>query len=115
RPSKCDDAPGLAANPLRQAQGAGRTRHRSRRPRAPAPRPPGVLEGDLLVNPSQFRELTYKLDAGVAVVTLNRPETRNLWSGRMAVEYRWALHHADQDPAARVVVVAGAGSNFCAG
>ncbi|HWW53986.1 MAG TPA: enoyl-CoA hydratase-related protein [Acidimicrobiales bacterium] len=67
------------------------------------------------MNPSQFCELTYEVDEGVAVVTLNRPEKRNLWSGPMAVEYRWALHHADQDPAARVVVVTGAGSNFCAG
>ena len=67
------------------------------------------------MNPSQFRELTFTVDAGVAVVTLNRPENRNLWSGPMAVEYRWALHHADHEPAARVVVVAGAGSNFCAG
>jgi len=67
------------------------------------------------VNPSQFRELTYEVHEGVALVTLNRPEKQNLWSGPMAAEYRWALHHADQDSAARVVVVAGAGSNFCAG
>jgi len=67
------------------------------------------------VNPSQFQELTYEVDAGVALVTLNRPERRNLWSGPMAVEYRWALHHADEDPAVRVIVVAGAGGHFCAG
>jgi enoyl-CoA hydratase/carnithine racemase len=67
------------------------------------------------VNPSEFQELTYAVDAGVAVVTLNRPERRNLWSGPMAVEYRWALHLADQDPAVRVVVLTGAGGNFCAG
>jgi enoyl-CoA hydratase/carnithine racemase len=33
----------------------------------------------------------------------------------MAVEYRWALHNADEDPAARVVVLTGAGGTFCAG
>ena len=67
------------------------------------------------MKPSEFRELTYEVDAGVALVTLNRPEKRNLWSGPMAVEYRWALHHADQDPVARVVVLTGAGGSFCAG
>ena len=67
------------------------------------------------MNPSAFRELTYEVDAGVALVTLNRPEKRNLWSGPMAVEYRWALHHADQDPGVRVVALTGAGGNFCAG
>jgi enoyl-CoA hydratase/carnithine racemase len=33
----------------------------------------------------------------------------------MAVEYRWALHLAHTDPAARVVVLAGAGEHFCVG
>ena len=33
----------------------------------------------------------------------------------MAVEYRWALHHAHHDPEARVVVLTGAGGDFCAG
>ena len=52
---------------------------------------------------------------GVATVTLDRPERRNAWSGPMAVEYRWALHHAHRDPEVRVVVVTGAGETFCAG
>ena len=67
------------------------------------------------MNPSEFRELTYEVDQGVARVTLNRLEKGNLWSGPMAVEYRWALHHADQDPDVRVVVLTGAGGTFCAG
>lgn len=67
------------------------------------------------MNPSEFRELTYEVDAGVAVVTLNRADNRNLWSGPMAAEYRWALHHADEDADVRVVVLTGAGGNFCAG
>ena len=62
-----------------------------------------------------FTELAYEVDAGVALVTLNRPDRRNAWSGRMAVEYRWALHHAHIDPSVRVVVLAGAGDHFCVG
>jgi enoyl-CoA hydratase/carnithine racemase len=33
----------------------------------------------------------------------------------MAVEYRWALHLAHEDPAVRVVVLTGAGGDFCVG
>jgi enoyl-CoA hydratase/carnithine racemase len=67
------------------------------------------------VNPDDFREIGYAVEAGVARVTLNRPERRNAWSGTMALEYRWALHHADADPDVRVVVLTGAGDHFCVG
>ncbi|HEV7861991.1 MAG TPA: enoyl-CoA hydratase-related protein [Acidimicrobiia bacterium] len=67
------------------------------------------------MNPAEFTELRYEVEAGVALVTLNRPDRRNAWSGPMAVEWRWALHHADTDPAVRVVVLAGAGEHFCVG
>jgi enoyl-CoA hydratase/carnithine racemase len=67
------------------------------------------------VRPSDFGELRYEVDQGVALVTLDRPERHNAWGGRMAVEYRWALHHAHVDPAVRVVVVTGAGADFCVG
>ncbi|MFC4948293.1 enoyl-CoA hydratase-related protein [Pseudonocardia sp. GCM10023141] len=63
----------------------------------------------------QFTELTVAVEAGVALVTLNRPDRRNAWSGRMAVEYRWALHHAHTRPDVRVVVLTGAGGDFCVG
>jgi enoyl-CoA hydratase/carnithine racemase len=67
------------------------------------------------MNPAEFTEIAYEVEAGVALVRLNRPDRRNAWSGRMAAEYRWALHHAHTDPAARVVVLAGAGDHFCVG
>jgi len=67
------------------------------------------------LTPDEFLELCYHVDAGVATVALDRPERRNAWSATMAVEYRWALHHAHVDPAVRVVVLTGAGGNFCVG
>jgi len=67
------------------------------------------------VNPSDFTEIAYGVDAGVASVTLNRPDRRNAWSGAMALEYRWALHSAHTDPDVRVVVLSGAGEHFCVG
>jgi enoyl-CoA hydratase/carnithine racemase len=67
------------------------------------------------VKPAEFTEISYTVDAGVASVTLNRPDRRNAWSGTMALEYRWALHHAHSDPDARVLVLSGAGDHFCVG
>ncbi len=46
---------------------------------------------------------------GVARLTLDRPERRNAWTGRMHLEYRWALTEAEADRAVRVVVVTGRG------
>ena len=67
------------------------------------------------MKPEEFTEISYAVEAGVATVTLNRPDRRNAWSAAMALEYRWALHHADVDPDVRVVVLAGAGEHFCVG
>jgi enoyl-CoA hydratase/carnithine racemase len=52
---------------------------------------------------------------GVCVVTLNRPERLNAWTGRLETSYREAMAAADADPALRVIVVTGAGRGFCAG
>lgn len=54
------------------------------------------------------------VEAGVAVITLSRPDIRNAWAGRTALEYRWALHHCHVDPAVRVVVLTGE-QDFCVG
>lgn len=56
------------------------------------------------------------VEAGVARITLNRPEVRNALSRTMLRELGEALTVCEADPAARVVVLAGAGDQaFCAG
>ena len=63
-----------------------------------------------------LKVITYEVDdVGVALVTLNRPDRLNAWTGRMEHEFRWAMADADADPAVRVIVVTGAGRGFCAG
>lgn len=52
---------------------------------------------------------------GVGVVTLNRPDRLNAWTGRMESAYRAAMASLAADPAVRVIVVTGAGRGFCAG
>jgi enoyl-CoA hydratase/carnithine racemase len=53
---------------------------------------------------------------GVARVTLNRPEVRNALNAALLGELESALHRLEDDPAARVIVLRGAGDRaFCAG
>ena len=67
------------------------------------------------MDPVDFEKITYEIANGVALVTLNNPERRNAWGGRMSVEYRWALYHAHTDNRVRVVVLTGSGNDFCVG
>jgi enoyl-CoA hydratase/carnithine racemase len=57
----------------------------------------------------------YDVDDAVAVVTLNRPDRGNAWTGRMEFEYRAALAEAEADDGVRVIVITGAGRHFCVG
>ncbi|WP_101949035.1 enoyl-CoA hydratase [Mycobacterium sp. 3519A] len=54
-------------------------------------------------------------DAGVAVLTLNRPERTNGWGGGLAAMFYERLDDAEADPAVRAIVVTGSGRAFCAG
>jgi enoyl-CoA hydratase/carnithine racemase len=66
------------------------------------------------VTPEEFTRMTLHVEDGVGLVTLNRPERRNAWAGRTAIEYRWALHLCDTDPNVHVVVLTGE-TDFCVG
>ena len=54
-------------------------------------------------------------DAGVARITLNRPERLNALNDQMQAEIADAVARADADAGARVVIVTGSGRAFCAG
>ena len=54
-------------------------------------------------------------DDGVLVATLNRPETRNAFSGAMGRALGDLYRMADTDDAVRVVVITGTPPAFCAG
>jgi enoyl-CoA hydratase len=63
-----------------------------------------------------YELVTYDLTAGVATVTLNDPEKRNMLSAQMLAELVAAMKRAQQDEDARAVVLTGAGEKaFCAG
>ncbi len=54
-------------------------------------------------------------EAGIATLTLNRPQARNALSVGLMARLQEALEAIDDDAAVRVVVIAGAGPAFCAG
>ena len=63
----------------------------------------------------EFETITLEVDAGVATLTLNRPERLNAFTTEMAHEILAAFDHIDADDDIRAVVVTGAGRGFCAG
>jgi enoyl-CoA hydratase/carnithine racemase len=63
-----------------------------------------------------YETLLTTAEAGVARITLNRPDVRNALSRTLVREIETALDAYERDPAARVIVLAGAGDRaFCAG
>jgi enoyl-CoA hydratase/carnithine racemase len=58
---------------------------------------------------------SYERRDQVALITLNRPERRNSWTGRMHTELFWLLDRADKDADVGAMVITGAGRSFCVG
>lgn len=61
----------------------------------------------------KYDTLTYALEDGVALITLNRPDVMNALTTQMRAEIDVAVTHAGKT--ARVVVITGAGRAFCSG
>src|SRR3954471_12928691 len=55
------------------------------------------------------------IDDGVALLTLNRPERLNAWTGEMERAYFELLEDCGARDDVRVIVLTGAGRGFCAG
>lgn len=63
----------------------------------------------------QYEDLEYAAADGVAVLTLNRPESRNAYSDAMIDSLVRALDQAESDDDVRVVILTGSGKSFHAG
>ncbi|HET7154740.1 MAG TPA: enoyl-CoA hydratase-related protein, partial [Hyphomicrobiaceae bacterium] len=59
--------------------------------------------------------LIVERDGPVTKVTLNRPDVRNALSPQMLAELGQTFAQARDDDGVRVLVLMGAGGNFCAG
>ncbi len=62
-----------------------------------------------------FRKISYSVEAGLARVTLNRPDKRNALDAEIIGELRQAMSESAADSAVRVVLLSGAGKDFCSG
>ena len=62
-----------------------------------------------------FENITFTVEAGIARLTLNRPDKLNSFTGAMHAELRTALDAVQADQSIRVLVLTGAGRAFCAG
>ncbi len=63
-----------------------------------------------------YQKLLVETDPrGVAHVTINRPEVSNAFNDELMTELAVAFRALGEDAAVRVVVLTGAGRNFCAG
>ena len=60
-------------------------------------------------------QIAYDVAAGVATITLDRPDRLNAFTVTMQRELCAALDAVDADPEVRAVVVTGRGRGFCAG
>ena len=66
-------------------------------------------------NAPEFTQLTYQEQRGLARITLARPEVRNALSMRLSAELLEAIELVGRSRQITALVIAGAGSTFCAG
>ncbi len=63
----------------------------------------------------ELLNILYAKPAPAAILTMNRPETRNSFTLKMAQEIYWALRDAARDPEIKVIIIRGKGDAFSAG
>ena len=63
----------------------------------------------------ELEAIIYQKEAGIAIITLNRPQRLNAVGGTMSQELDQALEDANSDNEVRVLIVTGAGEGFCSG
>ena len=64
---------------------------------------------------SEYKKIIYSVDGNIARITLNRPDKRNALDNEIVLEFKDALHSSSQNTDVRVVLVTGAGKDFCSG
>jgi methylglutaconyl-CoA hydratase len=62
-----------------------------------------------------YQKILYAVEQGIARITLNRPEKRNALDAELITEVRDALRSSARDENVRVVLITGAGADFCSG
>ncbi|MBI3653395.1 MAG: enoyl-CoA hydratase/isomerase family protein [Acidobacteria bacterium] len=64
---------------------------------------------------ADYNKILYRVENKIARVTLNRPDKRNALDAEIINEIKVALKQAADDETVRVVLISGAGKDFCSG
>lgn len=62
-----------------------------------------------------YEQIRYRVEDGIATLTLHRPDMMNAFTQGMVAEMLDAFDRADADDGVRAVIVTGSGRAFCAG
>src|SRR5262245_10130261 len=62
-----------------------------------------------------YNKILYAVEGDMARLTLNRPDKRNALDAEIVGEMKMALQQAAEDENVRVVLISGAGKDFCSG
>ncbi|HEX6888588.1 MAG TPA: enoyl-CoA hydratase/isomerase family protein, partial [Candidatus Nanopelagicales bacterium] len=73
------------------------------------------VAGEVAVDAGAAREVLLEVASGVATITLNRPDKRNMLTGSGMGQLAACLRAAGSDEAVRVIVLTGSGNTFCSG
>ena len=63
----------------------------------------------------EYEKILYTVNQNIARITLNRPDKRNALDNEIVLGFKDALARASADDSVRVVLVTGAGKDFCSG
>ena len=64
---------------------------------------------------TSYQKIRYQVEGGIARIVLNRPEKRNALDAGLISEIKDAVRAAARDEQVRVVLLSGAGTDFCSG
>ncbi len=64
---------------------------------------------------AEYTDITFEVKSGVAFVTLNRPDKRNALREQLVSDLKTGMVEAESDDQVKVIVLRGAGKDFCAG
>ena len=57
----------------------------------------------------------HRTEGHIAIITLNRPQVKNVFSLEMIAKWRQFLEESRTDKAVRVIIITGSGDTFCSG
>jgi enoyl-CoA hydratase/carnithine racemase len=62
-----------------------------------------------------YNSISYEVEEGVGLITLNRPDRLNAWNAEIEKELRDVMQSASVSDDVKAIVITGAGRGFCAG